>query len=181
MGVQQLREGNRASGGVITPANAYPASDGWVMILAADNHRWVKLCDLMGRSDLAADERFKKLAGRSRHRDAIDEIIGSWTSTRTRQELMELLSAKDIICGAVKELPEVMADAHMHERGALREINHPQLGPMTIFSSPVRFNGQANAPRSPSPAHGADNDRFYREELGFSPAMIAELRERKVI
>ena len=53
------QKGNRASGGVITPANAYPASDGWVMILAADNHRWVKLCELMGRSDLAADERYK--------------------------------------------------------------------------------------------------------------------------
>ena len=62
---------------------------------------------------------------------------------------MESLSAKDIICGAVKELTEVMADTHMHERGALREIEHPQLGPMTIFSSPVRFNGEASAPRSP--------------------------------
>src|SRR5208282_468959 len=55
MGVQQLREGNRTSGGVVTPANAYPASDGWVMILAADNNRWRKLCQLMGRPDLGAD------------------------------------------------------------------------------------------------------------------------------
>jgi crotonobetainyl-CoA:carnitine CoA-transferase CaiB-like acyl-CoA transferase len=135
----------------------------------------------MGRSDLAADERFKKLAGRSRHRDVIDEIISSWTRTRTRAELMELLSAGDIVCGAVKELPEVMADPHLRERGALLDIDHPQLGPMTVFGSPVRFNGQANAPRSPSPVHGADNDRFYQDELGYSPAMIAELRDRKII
>lgn len=94
---------------------------------------------------------------------------------------MELLALNDIICGAVKELPEVMADKHMHERGALREIEHPQLGPMTIFSSPIRFNGNASEPQSPSPVHGADNEQFYREELGYTAAAIAELRERKII
>jgi CoA:oxalate CoA-transferase len=181
MGIQQLREGNRASGGVITPANAYPASDGWVMILAADNHRWANLCRVMGRADLAAEERFKKLSGRTKCRDEIDGIIASWTRLKTRQELMELLVANDIICGAVKELREVMADAHMHERGALREIEHPQIGPMTMFSSPIRFNGEASEPRSPSPVHGADNERFYREELGYSAATLAELRQRKII
>jgi CoA:oxalate CoA-transferase len=181
MGLQQLREGNRASGGVITPANAYPASDGWVMLLAADNHRWRKLCVLMERPDLIEDERFKKLSGRSQHRDEIDAIIGAWTRAKTRQALMDLLTANDVICGIVKELPEVMADPHMHERGALREIDHPQLGPTTIFTSPVRFNGQPSEPRSASPAHGADNDRIYAEELGYSAEAIADLRKRKII
>ena len=181
MGVQQLREGNRASGGVITPANAYRASDGWVMILAADNHRWAKLCQVMGRPDLAAEERFKKLAGRTKCRDEIDGIIEAWTRTRTRQELMEVLVANDIICGAVKELREVMADEHMHQRGALREIDHPQLGRMTVFSSPIRFNGEASEPLAPSPVHGADNERFYAEELGYTAETIANLRARKII
>jgi CoA:oxalate CoA-transferase len=181
MGVQQLREGNRTSGGIVTPANAYPALDGWVMLMAADSNRWRKLCLLMDRAELADDERFQKLSGRSRHRDEIDEIIGAWSCTKTRQQLMALLSASDIICGEVKELSEVMADPHMHERGALREIDHPQLGSTTIFTSPVRFNGQPSDLRSASPAHGADNDTFYAAELGYAPDAIADLRQRKVI
>jgi crotonobetainyl-CoA:carnitine CoA-transferase CaiB-like acyl-CoA transferase len=181
MGVRQLREGNRGSGGVITPANAYPASDGWVMILAADNHRWRKLCLLMGRADMADDPRWVKLSGRSRDRDEVDALIGEWTRGRTRQELMDELSANDIICGIVKELPEVMADPHLLERGALREIDHPQLGRMTIFTSPLRLNGEAAAPKSSSPMLGADNDRVYGEELGLSREELAELRERKII
>jgi len=181
MGVQQLREGNRTSGGVVTPANAYPANDGWVMLLAADNTRWRKLCELMGRPDLGADERLAKLSGRSRNRDEVDQVIGAWTRTKTRQQLMDLLAANDIICGIVKELPEVMSDPHMRERGALREIEHPQLGRTTIFTSPVRFNGQPSEPRSPSPAHGADNMSFYEDELGYTQEAIAALRERKII
>ena len=94
---------------------------------------------------------------------------------------MALLTASDIIRGEVKELSDVMTDPHMHERGALRVIDHPQLGPTTIFTSPVRFNGQPSEPRSASPAHGADNDTFYAAELGYAPDAIADLRNRKII
>jgi crotonobetainyl-CoA:carnitine CoA-transferase CaiB-like acyl-CoA transferase len=181
MGIRQLREGNRGSGGVITPANAYPASDGWVVILAADNHRWRKLCALMERPELGADLRYAKLSGRSHNRDEIDRLIGEWTRTKTRGELMELLNSNGIICGVVKELPEVMTDPHLHQRGALREIDHPQLGRITIFTSPLRFNGEATPPHSPSPMLGADNEQFYCSELGLSLAEVAALRERKVI
>jgi CoA:oxalate CoA-transferase len=181
MGLRQLREGNRGSGGVITPANAYPASDGWVVILAADNHRWRKLCAVMGRPELAEDSRFAKLSGRSSHRDEIDALIGQWTSTRSRAELMELLNSSDIICGVVKELPEVMSDPHLLERGALQQLDHPQLGPITIFTSPLRFNGEPSRPRSASPMLGADNQRVYCGELGISAEQFASLRERGII
>jgi CoA:oxalate CoA-transferase len=181
MGLRQLREGNRGSGGVVTPANAYPASDGWVMILAADNHRWRKLCVLMGRPELAEDPQYAKLSGRSKLRDTVDRIIGEWTRTKTRQQLMSELSANDVICGVVKELPEVMTDPHLFERGALQEVDHPHLGRMTIFTSPLRFEGKPAQPKSASPLLGADNDRVYGDELGLTRAEIAALRERKII
>ncbi len=181
MGLRQLREGNRGSAGVITPANAYPASDGWVMILAADNARWRRLCQIIGRPELGEDPRFAKLSARSQHRDEIDALIGQWTSMKTRAEIMELLHANDIICGVIKDLPEVMTDPHLVERGALQKIDHPQLGPITIFTSPVRFNGKPTPPHSPSPQLGADNESVYCGELGLTAQEITSLRERKII
>ncbi|MBV8056304.1 MAG: CoA transferase [Deltaproteobacteria bacterium] len=94
---------------------------------------------------------------------------------------MELLNSNDIICGIVKELPEVMTDPHLLQRGALQSIDHPQLGPITIFTSPLRFNGEPSRPHSPSPMLGADNEQVYRGELGFSADEFASLRERKII
>jgi len=151
------------------------------MILAADNHRWRKLCILMGRPEMADDPQYAKLSGRSKHRDTVDRIIGEWTRTKTRQQLMNELSANDVICGIVKELPEVMTDPHLFERGALQEVDHPHLGRMTIFTSPLRFEGKPARPKSLSPLLGADNDRVYGEELGLTRTEIAELRERKII
>ena len=52
---------------------------------------------------------------------------------------------------------------------------------MTIFTSPIRFNGLSNAPHSPAPTIGKDNDRFFAEELGLTSKEIAALRDKKVI
>lgn len=75
----------------------------------------------------------------------------------------------------------MLADPHLHQRGTLREIDHPDLGPLTIFTSPLRFNGEPNEPRSYAPRLGQDSDAFYAEEFGFSPIEITSLRNRKVI
>jgi CoA:oxalate CoA-transferase len=135
----------------------------------------------MGQPELAADSRFATLALRVQNRDECDRIIGEWTRTRSREQVMRTLSAADIFCGIVKELPEVLADPHLRQRGTLRDIDHPDLGRLTIFTSPLRLNGEPNFPRSYAPKLGQDNESFYAEEFGLSTAEIAALRERKLI
>jgi len=75
----------------------------------------------------------------------------------------------------------VLFRSHLHQRGTLREIDHPELGPLTIFTSPLRFNGQPNVPQSYAPKLGQDNDTFYAEEFGLTMDEITSLRARRVI
>lgn len=181
MGIAGTRDGNRSAGGVIAPYNVYPARDGHVLILAADHHRWRRLCELMGKPELADDPRFANVKARAKHIDEVDQLVSAWTRSHTREELMAALSAADVFCGIVKELHEVMTDAHLHARGMLREIDDPRLGRITIWTSPLRMNAEPAAPRSYAPALGADSDDFYRTELGLDEAALAALRARKVI
>ena len=181
LGNREMRNGNRAAGGGLTPYNAYPASDGWVMILAGDNARWRRLCQVIGRPQMADDPRFAKLGGRIQNRDLIDEAISEWTRGRTREAIMEELSSNDVLCGIVRELPEVMDDPHLEQRGALRMVEHPELGSMKVFGSPLRFNGEVSPIKSLSPGLGADNDDFYARELNLSVDEIAELRAEGII
>ena len=180
-GVAQLREGNRATGGLIAPYNSYPTTDGWVMMLLNDPVRWRRLCNVLGQPELADDPRFATSQARVANHQPLDSIIADWTRTRTRQQVMDIFVANDIFCGMVQDLPEVMTDPHLHQRGMLRNIEHPQLGPMTIYTSPIRINGEAPEPKSYSPVLGADNDEFYAKELGLDRSEIAALHERKVI
>jgi CoA:oxalate CoA-transferase len=181
MGITETRNGNRSPGGVIVPYNVYPANDGYVLILAADNHRWRRLCELIERPELAEDARFATLKARAANVDEVDEIIAVWTRRHSREALMTALNATDVFCGIVKELPEVMTDPHLHARGMLREIDDPRLGRITVWTSPLRMNAEAPVPQSMAPALGADSDEFLRTELGLDASAIASLRERKVI
>jgi CoA:oxalate CoA-transferase len=181
MGITSTRDGNRSAGGVIAPYNVYPASEGYVMILAADHHRWRRLCELMGRPELIEDQRFATLKARAANIDEVDKIVAAWTREHTREALMTMLNGADVFCGIVKELPEVMTDPHLHARGMLREVDDPRLGRITMWTSPLRMNAEASAPQSLAPALGADNDEFLRAELGLDVAAIASLRERKII
>jgi CoA:oxalate CoA-transferase len=181
MGITETRTGNRSPGGVIVPYNVYPASDGYVLILAADNPRWRRLCELVGRPELAEDPRFATLKARAANVEEVDEMISAWTRERTRESLMAMLNSADVFCGIVKELPEVMTDPHLRTRGMLREIDDPRLGRITIWTSPLRMNGEASVPDSLAPGLGADTDDFLRKELGLDAAAIESLRTRKVI
>lgn len=181
LGITRTRDGNRSAGGVIAPYNVYPASDGYVMILAADHHRWRRMCELMGRPELSEDERFATLKARAANIDEVDEIVSAWTRGHTREALMAMLNGADVFCGIVKELPEVMTDPHLHARGMLREVDDPRLGRITIWTSPLRMNAEAPEPQSLAPALGADNDDLLRTELGLDASAIASLRERKII
>jgi formyl-CoA transferase len=181
MGITSTRDGNRSAGGVIAPYNVYPASDGYVMILAADHHRWRRLCELMQRPELAEDKRFASAKARAANIDEIDEIVSVWTRGHTREALMAMLNGADVFCGIVKELPEVMTDPHLHARGMLREVDDPRLGRITMWTSPLRMNAEAPVPQSLAPALGADSDEFLRTELGLDETAITALRERKVI
>lgn len=181
IGIQQLRDGNRSAGGFVVPYNSYPACDGWVMMLAADNRRWAKLCAVIGRPELGRDPRYAKLAARRERQEEVDAIISEWTQGQTRAAIMEQLAARDLFGGIVKNLDEVMTDPHLLERGTLREIEHPELGPMTIFTSPLRFDGEPNSPRSPARKLGADTDAVLSRELALSSAELADLRAHRVI
>ncbi|HUY29139.1 MAG TPA: CoA transferase [Candidatus Binataceae bacterium] len=165
LGRHQLRNGNRAPGAAVAPYNVYPTRDGHVLILGGGDARWAKLCVLMGRQELAHESRFSSLPARVENQDALEAAIGPWTVSVAKEELMRMLNENDIFCGVVKDLPEVMSDPHLHERGMLRVIEPPAHGPVTVFTTPLRLHGEPAEIRSPSPALGADNEEFLPPNL----------------
>jgi crotonobetainyl-CoA:carnitine CoA-transferase CaiB-like acyl-CoA transferase len=181
LGRTQLRYGNREPGGAFGPANVYPASDGYIFILVDSTESWQRLCGVMQRTELADDERCKTLEARIEHQDELDAVIAKWTRTFSKQAVMDLLKPAHILCGIVKELPEVMTDSHLHERGMLCDIEHPQAGRVTVPTSPLRLEARPSTISAPAPALGADNTSFYKKELGLSETELEDLHKRGII
>jgi crotonobetainyl-CoA:carnitine CoA-transferase CaiB-like acyl-CoA transferase len=178
-GREAVRTGNRH--GVIAPYNLYKARDGWVAILCTTDDHWQRLLRAMNRPELGQDPRFATNKARMTNLDDTDAEVERWTSTRTRQQVFEAASEHAVPAAPVRELDEVMQDAHMHERGALCWIDHPDLGRIVAMRSAIRYRGAALPAIAASAGLGQHNREIYGDWLNLDEAELADLRRDGVI
>src|SRR3954467_2867184 len=173
--------GNRQAALSSTPYNVYPCADGWAAIHVVTEGHWKNLIKAMGREELGDDPRFRTNADRVSHMDETDALVSEWSRTLPKMEIFARLKAGRVPCAPVRTAPEVMHDPHMHERGMLEEIDHPELGPITVPTTPLRLHGLGKAPAGPSPRVGEHNNEIYGGWLGLSEAELKLLKQEGVI
>jgi formyl-CoA transferase len=180
-GRQPQRTGNRHGGLAEAPYNIYAASDGAVAIIGVGDDHFRTLLDIMDRPELKEDARFKTLQARVKHMDEIDALITAWTCTREKQWIADTLLSRRVPCAPVRELPEVMHDPHMHSRGALETVDHPDYGSIVLQNSPIVYHGMKRVTIAPSGQLGRDTLAVYRDWLGLDGAEVDRLIRERVI
>jgi CoA:oxalate CoA-transferase len=168
------RLGNASHGRV--PLSVYPAKDGYVAMNIAVEEHWHNLLKAMGREELRDDPRFADNAARVTNREFVDETVATWTRTLGKMAIFAIAKRLRIPLAPVREVDEVVQDRHMHERGFLVEIEHDEIGPITVPTSPLRYHGADPVETVPSPKLGQHNAEVYGGWLGLSAAEIAALR-----
>jgi CoA:oxalate CoA-transferase len=173
------RTGNASHNRV--PINVYAAKDGYIAMNLAVEEHWHNLLAAMGREDLRDDPRYSSPAARVENRDLVDATIESWSKTLPRMEIFAIAKERRIPLAPVREVDEVMHDRHMHERGYLDDIEHDEIGAITVPTSPLRFHGADRRVTTPSPKLGQHNEEIYGGWLGLSADELAELKKANVI
>lgn len=174
------RTGNRHGGLSLCPYNVYPAADGYIAIICNNDKHWQNLLAAMERSDFAQDPRVRSMADRVANMDFVDAMIADFTRTLTKAELSLMLLSNKVPFAPVRDLPEVMRDPVLHERGSLFDVDHPAYGRLTLHGSALRFSDTETQRYSCSPDYGRDNDEIYGA-LGLDAAAVAQLRDEGTI
>ena len=175
------RTGNRHGALIVCPYNVYPAKDGFVAIIVNHDEHWRKLCTAMNRCDLIEDADYKNNASRIQRIQTVDDLVGAWTQNLSRKTIFDQLIESGVPCAPVRDLNEVMHDPHLQERGSLTWVDHPEYGHMPLPASPLRFNGEASRPQTPSSPLGADKEELLQTLLHMSVAEIQALEKQGVI
>lgn len=170
------RTGNRHGGLAMAPYNVYPAADGWVAVIAVTEEHWRALLRAIGRAELADDPRFANNAARAAHMAEVDGMVEDWMRGLSRMEAVATAQRFGVPAAPVRDLEEVVNDLHLHERGMLRWVDHPEVGRVVLPSSPLRFEGMAPPEIVPSARHNADEAEVLGGWLGMSDAERAALR-----
>ncbi len=127
----------------VVPFQNFRTSDGWIVIACPKEKFWVRLCEAIGRPDLATDERFADFAARYENRDALLLELSNRLSERSTAAWLALLGESGVPCGPVNDVSQAFADKQAAARHSIVEVEHDVLGTVRQPASPLRLDDDA--------------------------------------
>jgi crotonobetainyl-CoA:carnitine CoA-transferase CaiB-like acyl-CoA transferase len=165
---------------LLTPhRRPYATADGHICVLPYNNRHWQRFFALIGRPELATDERFAQQAARSKHIDALYAMVAESMRTRSTAEWLTLLEQADIPCGPMHTPDEVFHDPHLQAVGMFPEIEHPTEGKIRHIKVPVKFTRTPGGLQRHAERLGGSSAAVL-SELGYTPEQIAALAQRGI-
>jgi crotonobetainyl-CoA:carnitine CoA-transferase CaiB-like acyl-CoA transferase len=146
----------------VAPSNVYRSKDDrWVVIAANHDTLWRRLAELMGRTELAEDERFATHAARGENQEELDAMVADWASGHTAEELDRIVNEAGVVCAPVYSVADVYDDPYFRERELLVEVEDEVHGRMSVPGVVPKLTDTPGRIRRPAPWEvGADTEEI---------------------
>jgi len=152
----------------IAPSNAYQCTDGHALVAGNGDSIFKRLMKAIGREALADDPALADNAGRVARVAEIDAAIGSWTATRTVDEVLAALDAAQVPVGRIYTVADIAKDPHYAARGMLDEVTMDDGSTLAVPGICPKLSRTPGRHRRNAPALGQDTE-----------SVIAELKARR--
>ncbi|MBM3378474.1 MAG: CoA transferase [Betaproteobacteria bacterium] len=163
------------------PYQAYRTQDGYVTVGANNEKLWRAFCgEVCARPAWLHDPRYTTNALRVQHADALQSDIEAVFTQHGTAHWVERLDAAGVPGGPVYGYDEVMRDPHIAAREMVIELEHPVMGRIKTFGSPVKSTGELVSIRRPAPWLGQHSAEVLGE-LGFDAIGIDRLFDASVV
>jgi crotonobetainyl-CoA:carnitine CoA-transferase CaiB-like acyl-CoA transferase len=154
--------------GMIAPYQGFPVQDGTVLIAAANDGLFRRLCEALELDELLKDPRFRDNPTRAAHREVLAGLVSEATRRFTRETLLQRLRSGGVPSAPIQNVGEVLDDPQVQATGLLRTAQHPDIPDYLEVATPVRRDGHHPATRTPPPRTG----EHQRDIQDGSPAWI---------
>jgi crotonobetainyl-CoA:carnitine CoA-transferase CaiB-like acyl-CoA transferase len=163
------------------PVGVFDCGRGAFIVICALAHQWPQMVKALGMPELEKDPRFASARARSDNNKLVADILEKWLKTfPSRDAAIAALEKERIPCAPVLTLNEAMAQPHLIERGTVRQVSDPQIGPFAVPGNPVKFSAWSAQTELKADLLGEHNEEILRE-LGLSSDDIAQLYSEKAI
>ena len=156
---------------LIAPYQVFHARDGDVMIAAANDGLFAKLCQTLDLEELVADPRFATNPDRLQRRDELAALIQARVSQRAGGDLLAALAKVGVPAAAVQDVGQV---AEHEQTAALGLINDGRV------SLPLSFDGARVAYRTRPPLLGEHTAEIL-QEAGYDEGEISALAREGIV
>jgi len=166
---------------VLTPFQAYPTRDGYLVVAAARDPSWTQFCKVIRREDLTTDPRFKDIRIRTKNHQELEKEVIEALKAKTTAEWVDLMIQADIPCGPVNSVPQLAEDPHTLARDMIAEVKHSKAGNLKVVNNPIKLSRTPVKLEKANPELGEDTEEILTGLLGYSREEIAGLKSEKAI
>ncbi|MFT3967527.1 MAG: CoA transferase [Sphingobium sp.] len=162
-------------------SNTYRTSDDRFLalcMLQADKY-WARLCELIGRPDMASDPRYVDAAARRTNVRTCVEELNAVFAARPLEEWRGILAQQDGQWDVVQHVGELCADEQVRANGLIQSVPSGTGRDVPIVSVPMQFGG-VPLPTRPAPELGADSDAILGG-IGYDEDEIIALKVAGVV
>ncbi|MBA3717846.1 MAG: CoA transferase [Actinobacteria bacterium] len=165
---------------LIAPYEAFAASDGEIMILAANDHLFSALCNVIGSPELAADPRFATNPDRVAHRDELISLLEDRFAAESVDTWLERLDAAGVPAAPVHDMSQVAVAEQTRALGILQPLEHSVVRELQAVALPLSTGGERVRHASAPPTLGEHTGEVL-DELGYSAEEIEALAASGVV
>jgi crotonobetainyl-CoA:carnitine CoA-transferase CaiB-like acyl-CoA transferase len=165
----------------LVPYQAFPTSDGFVVVATGTNKTYRTLCEAIGCAALASDARFASNQSRVVNRKEMVAELAAVFKQHGTAHWLEVLEDADVPCAPVNELDTAFEELKITSPGMVQRVAHPVLGSLAQLGVPFRFSDCGGDIRRPPPMLGEHTAEVLSQLLGRSADEIEALRASEVI
>jgi crotonobetainyl-CoA:carnitine CoA-transferase CaiB-like acyl-CoA transferase len=174
-GVKPRKQGS--GGANQAPYQAFHCGDGFLLVGAPNNAAWQRLCTALEDEGLKTDTRFATNESRLRHREELVPLLEAHFKRQSAEHWVSLLEEHGVAVAPIQtvdqvlEHPQVLANAMvvgMQDAGG-RESKG--------LGGPFKIEDGGGIGNRSAPSLGEHSDEILQDDLGFSAADIAALRQ----
>jgi len=160
----------------------YQGGDGnWFVIGMLLERCWPEVTEVIGRPELAQDERFDTYRKRTiESAAALIEILDAAFSTAPAGRWVERLNAIGMFAAPVQDYAGVCSDPQVLANGYISEVPHPGHEPVRMVNTGIVADGEPLAIERLAAQHGEHTEAVLLE-AGYSWHEITKLREAGAI
>ncbi|MBM1170264.1 CaiB/BaiF CoA transferase family protein [Microvirga arabica] len=149
----------------IVPYQVFSVADGHVIVAVGNDGQFARFVSVLGKPELAQDERFSSNAGRVGRRAELVPILTELTLQTTRDALLSALEKQGVPAGPINTVADVFADPQVIARGMRIDLPSPKAkgGAIPSVRSPIMMNGEPMAAQRPSPRLGEHTDEVLSD------------------
>jgi crotonobetainyl-CoA:carnitine CoA-transferase CaiB-like acyl-CoA transferase len=176
LGEEPRRYGNRDRH--LAPQGVYSCADGLLAVTVTDDDAWLGLAAVIGRSDLAEEERLADVVGRQVAHDELDDVIAAWAATVTAYEAFHALQYAGVAAAPYLDEASFAADPQIVDRNWIRPLLSRDVGAFSHLGQ--AFRGIPLSWERGAPALGQDNEYVFKHLLGLDDDEYQRLVQERV-